>query len=677
MNIILKPKAAFDIIMCGDFMTEIQSEIEALRKTLRYHSNRYYNDDSPEIEDYEYDMMMRRLQELESKYPEYDSPDSPTKRVGGSADNSFESVAHTVRMESLQDAFSKDELYDFEKRVTDVVEHPRYCVEPKIDGLSVSLEYRNGVFVRGSTRGDGDVGEDVSGNLKVIHNVPLRLKKNIPFIEVRGEVYMPKKSFERVVDRQLINGEKPFKNPRNAAAGSLRQKDSKITATRGLDIFVFNVQQIEGVSLGSHKESLDFLKELGFNTIPGYALVDTMEEAVKRIESIGESRGSLEYDIDGAVIKVDDFEMRSALGSTSKFPKWAVAFKYPPEEKQTKLIDIEIAVGRTGVLTPTAVLEPVHLAGTTVSRATLHNQDFIKEKGIAVGDTVTVRKAGDIIPEVLCVNEHRSEECFIYPDTCPSCGSKVIREEGEAAIRCINPDCPAQLLRNLIHFCSRDAMDIEGLGPAIIETFVNHSLISKTEDIYTLTFARIEKANLDGFKEKSINNIISSIEHSKGNDLSKLIFALGIRHIGAKAGKLLADHFENMDNIMNATVQQMLEIDGFGLVMAQSVFEFFKNDKSKSLIESLKKAGVNMRSLSVVSDNRFEGKTFVLTGTLTAFTRAKASEIIEGYGGKTSSSVSKKTSYVLAGANAGSKLDKANALGVEVISEERFQEMIK
>ncbi len=663
--------------MCGDFMTEIQSEIEELRKTLRYHSNRYYNDDSPEIEDYEYDMMMRRLQELESEYPEYDSPDSPTKRVGGSADNSFESVAHTVRMESLQDAFSVDELYDFEKRVTDVVEHPRYCVEPKIDGLSVSLEYRNGVFVRGSTRGDGDVGEDVSGNLKVIHNVPLRLKKNIPFIEVRGEVYMPKKSFERVVDRQLINGEKPFKNPRNAAAGSLRQKDSKITATRGLDIFVFNVQQIEGVSLGSHKESLDFLKELGFNTIPGYTLVDTIEDAVRRIESIGESRGSLEYDIDGAVIKVDDFAMRSALGSTSKFPKWAVAFKYPPEEKQTKLIDIEIAVGRTGVLTPTAVLEPVHLAGTTVSRATLHNQDFIKEKGIAVGDTVTVRKAGDIIPEVLCVNEHRSEECFIYPDTCPSCGSKVIREEGEAAIRCINPDCPAQLLRNLIHFCSRDAMDIEGLGPAIIETFVNHSLISKTEDIYTLTFARIEKANLDGFKEKSINNIISSIEHSKGNDLSKLIFALGIRHIGAKAGKLLADHFENMDNIMNATVQQMLEIDGFGLVMAQSVFEFFKNDKSKSLIESLKKAGVNMRSLSVVSDNRFEGKTFVLTGTLTAFTRAKASEIIEGYGGKTSSSVSKKTSYVLAGANAGSKLDKANALGVEVISEERFQEMIK
>lgn len=673
----MKPAAAFAIILCGDFMTEIQKKIEELRKTLRYHSDRYYNDDSPEIEDYEYDMMMRELQELEEKYPEYDSPDSPTKRVGGSADNSFESVVHAVRMESLQDAFSKDELYDFDKRVHDVVDRPQYCVEPKIDGLSVSLEYRNGVFVRGSTRGDGDVGEDVSGNLKVIHNVPLKLNKAIPFIEVRGEVYMPKKSFEKVVDRQLINGEKPFKNPRNAAAGSLRQKDSKIAATRGLDIFVFNVQQIEGVTLSSHKESLDFLKEIGFNTIPEYTLVNNIDDAISRIDVIGESRGSLEYDIDGTVIKVDDFAMRAELGSTAKFPKWAVAFKYPPEEKQTKLVDIEIAVGRTGVLTPTAVLEPVHLAGTTVSRATLHNQDFIKEKGIAIGDTVTVRKAGDIIPEVLCVNEHCSVGYYTFPETCPSCGSQVIREEGEAAIRCINPDCPAQLLRNLIHFCSRDAMDIEGLGPAILETFVDHSLISKTEDIYALTYSKIESAQLEGFKEKSINNIMTSVENSKKNDLSKLIFALGIRHIGAKAGKLLADHFKNIDSLMNATAEQILEIDGYGAVMAQSVFDFFKNDKTKSLIESLKNAGVNMRSLSVVTDTRFEGKTFVLTGTLTSFTRAEASKIIESYGGKTSSSVSKKTSYVLAGEAAGSKLDKANALGVEVISEDEFQEMIK
>lgn len=658
-------------------MPDIQKKIEDLRKTLRYHSDRYYNDDAPEIEDYEYDMMMRELQELEQKYPEYDSPDSPTKRVGGKADNSFESVVHTVRMGSLQDAFSKDEIRDFEKRVKDVVSNPKYCVEPKIDGLSVSLEYRNGIFVRGSTRGDGDVGEDVSGNLRVIHNIPLKLSKDIPYLEVRGEVYMPKKSFDKVVDRQLINGEKPFKNPRNAAAGSLRQKDSKVTATRGLDIFVFNVQQVEGVTLTSHKQSLDFLKELGFNTIPGYSVVDNIEDALKLIDKIGEERGSLEYDIDGAVVKVDDFAMREQLGSTAKFPKWAVAFKYPPEEKQTKIIDIEVAVGRTGVLTPTAVLEPVHLAGTTVSRATLHNQDFIDEKGIAVGDIVTVRKAGEIIPEVLCVNEHNSDGSFQLPKICPSCGSTVIREEGEAAVRCINPDCPAQLLRNLIHFCSRDAMDIEGLGPAIIELFVNNSLISKTEDIYSLTFDKINSASLDGFKDKSINNIIASVENSKKNDLSKLIYALGIRHVGAKAGKLLSDHFGDMDSIMSATVEDILQIDGFGEIMAQSVFEFFKNEKTRILIDNLKNAGVNMKSLSVITDTRFEGKTFVLTGTLTQFTRAEASKIIEDFGGKTSSSVSKKTSYVLAGESAGSKLDKANALGIEVISEEQFKEMIK
>ncbi len=664
-------------MISGDFMPDIQKKIEDLRKTLRYHSDRYYNDDAPEIEDYEYDMMMRELQNLEEQYPQYDSPDSPTKRVGGKADNSFESVVHTVRMESLQDAFSKEEIRDFDKRVRDVVSAPKYCVEPKIDGLSVSLEYRNGLFVRGSTRGDGDVGEDVSGNLRVIRNIPLKLSRNIPYIEVRGEVYMPKKSFEKVVDRQLINGEKPFKNPRNAAAGSLRQKDSEIAATRGLDIFVFNVQQVEGVTLTSHKQSLDFLKELGFHTIPGYILVNTIEDALNRIDQIGESRGSLEYDIDGAVIKVDDFAMRGELGSTAKFPKWAVAFKYPPEEKQTKLLDIEIAVGRTGVLTPTAVLEPVHLAGTTVSRATLHNQDFIAEKGIAIGDVVTVRKAGDIIPEVLCVNEHRSAGYFKFPAICPSCGSEVIREEGEAAIRCINPDCPAQLLRNLIHFCSRDAMDIEGLGPAVLETFVNYGLIEKTEDIYSLTFEKINSAGLDGFKDKSITNIITSIENSKNNDLSKLIFALGIRHVGAKAGKLLSDHFRTMDRIVNASVEEILEIDGFGEIMAESVSEFFKNEKSRSLIASLKDAGVNMNSLSVITDSRFSGKTFVLTGTLASLTRAQASKIIEGFGGKTSSSVSKKTSYVLAGDAAGSKLEKANALGVEVISEAQFQEMIK
>lgn len=663
------------ILFIGDSMTEIEKKIEELRKALRYHSDRYYNDDAPEIEDYEYDMMMRELKELEEKYPEYDAPDSPTKKVGGVADNSFESVTHSVRMESLQDAFSKDELREFSNRVEDTVSNVNYVVEPKIDGLSVSLEYRDGVFLRGSTRGNGDVGEDVSGNLRVIHNIPLKLNKSIPYIEVRGEVYMPKKSFERVVDRQIINGEKPFKNPRNAAAGSLRQKDSSIAASRGLDIFVFNIQQIEGVELSSHKESLDFIKELGFNTIPTYKKVDNIEDAIAEIDRIGEARGSLEYDIDGAVIKVDDFSQRDILGSTAKYPKWAIAFKYPPEEKQTKLLDIEIAVGRTGVLTPTAILESVHLAGTTVSRATLHNQDFINEKGIAIGDVVTVRKAGDIIPEVLCVNEHNSNSVFKFPDVCPSCGEKVYRDEDEAAIRCINPECPAQLLRNLIHFCSRDAMDIEGLGPAIIETFVNEGMIAKTYDIYNLDFNKI--LSLEGFKETSANNIINSVNNSKNNDLSKLIFALGIRHIGAKAGKLLADYFKDIDLVMNASVDDILQIDGFGKIMAESVVEFFSSDSTKELIAKLKEAGVNMKSTNVVEDTRFSGMTFVLTGTLPTLKRAEASKIIESFGGKTSSSVSKKTTYVLAGEEAGSKLDKANKLGVQVISEEEFKEMIK
>ena len=663
------------ILFIGDSMTEIEKKIEELRKTLRYHSDRYYNDDAPEIEDYEYDMMMRELKKLEEKYPEYDAPDSPTKKVGGVADNSFESVTHSVRMESLQDAFSKDELREFSNRVEDTVSDVNYVVEPKIDGLSVSLEYRDGVFLRGSTRGNGDVGEDVSGNLRVIHNIPLKLNKSIPYIEVRGEVYMPKKSFERVVDRQIINGEKPFKNPRNAAAGSLRQKDSSVTASRGLDIFVFNIQQIEGVELSSHKESLDFIKELGFNTIPTYKKVDNIEDAIAEIDRIGEARGSLEYDIDGAVIKVDDFSQRDILGSTAKYPKWAIAFKYPPEEKQTKLLDIEIAVGRTGVLTPTAILESVHLAGTTVSRATLHNQDFINEKGIAIGDVVTVRKAGDIIPEVLCVNEHNSNSVFKFPDVCPSCGEKVYRDEDEAAIRCINPECPAQLLRNLIHFCSRDAMDIEGLGPAIIETFVNEGMIAKTYDIYNLDFNKI--LSLEGFKETSANNIINSVNNSKNNDLSKLIFALGIRHIGAKAGKLLADYFKDIDLVMNASVDDILQIDGFGKIMAESVVEFFSSDSTKELIAKLKEAGVNMKSTNVVEDTRFSGMTFVLIGTLPTLKRAEASKIIESFGGKTSSSVSKKTTYVLAGEEAGSKLDKANKLGVQIISEEEFKEMIK
>ena len=618
-------------------------------------------------------MMMRELQSLEENYPEYKTPDSPTQRVGGKADNTFESVVHTVRMESLQDAFSHNELRDFSKRVNETVVNCQYVVEPKIDGLSVSLEYRNGVFFRGSTRGDGNVGEDVTANLKVIRNIPLKLNEPIEYLEVRGEVYMPKKSFEKVVDRQILNEEKPFKNPRNAAAGSLRQKDSEVTKTRGLDIFVFNIQQIEGKELNSHKQSLDYLKTLGFNTIPTYKLVDNIEYAIEEIKNIGESRGSLEYDIDGAVIKVNDFESRTKLGSTAKFPKWAVAFKYPPEEKQTKILDIEIAVGRTGVLTPTAVLEPVHLAGTTVSRATLHNIDFITEKGIAIGDIVTVRKAGDIIPEVLCVNEHLSDNIYKFPTKCPSCSSDVIREDDEAAIRCINPDCPAQLLRNLIHFCSRDAMDIEGLGPAILEQFSKNNMISSSADIYDLKSEDILK--LDGFQEKSAKNIIESINKSKENDLSKLLFALGIRHIGSKAAKLLAEHFKNIDAVINASVEEICEIDGFGEVMAISVYDFFKTEKTKDLILRFKQHGVNTVSKSEIKDDRFAGKTFVLTGTLPTFKRSEAQKIIESFGGKCSSSVSKKTDFVLAGEEAGSKLDKANALGVKVINENEFKEM--
>lgn len=656
-------------------MQNIKEKIENLRATLRYHSDRYYNDDAPEIEDYEYDMMMRELKGLEEKYPEFDSADSPTKRVGGKADNSFASVEHTVRMESLQDAFSKEEIFDFDRRVKETVSDVHYVVEPKIDGLSVSLEYVNGEFFRGSTRGDGNVGEDVSGNLRVIHNIPLKLNHALPYIEVRGEVYMPKKSFVRVVDRQLINDEKPFKNPRNAAAGSLRQKDSEVAATRGLDIFVFNIQQIEGKELTSHKESLDYLKELGFNTIPYYERVDDIETAFEKVLLIGEKRGELEFDIDGAVIKVDDFSEREQLGSTAKFPKWAVAFKYPPEEKQTEILDIEITVGRTGKLTPTAVLSPVHLAGTTVSRATLHNQDFINEKGVNIGDIVTVRKAGDIIPEVLCVNEKRSNGSFVYPERCPSCNEKVVREEGESDIRCINPECPAQLLRNLIHYCSRDAMDIEGLGPSIIETFVNEGMIKTVTDIYRLDKEKI--ASLDGFQQTSANNIIDSVNKSKDNDLSKLIFAFGIRHIGAKAAKLLSDEFKNIDNLMNASLEAICDIDGFGDIMAKSAFDFFQSESARELIADLKSFGVNTKSKSVVKDNRFEGMTFVLTGTLPNYKRSEAAAIIESFGGKTSSSVSKKTSYVLSGEASGSKLDKANSLGIPVINEDEFNEMIK
>lgn len=649
---------------------------EKLRKDLNYYSYRYYVDNENDIDDYEYDMMMRELKAIEEEYPELITPDSPTRRVGGEATNMFESVAHTVKMESLQDAFSFDEIRDFDRRVKDAVTNATYVVEPKIDGLSVSLEYRDGVFVRGSTRGDGSVGEDITANLRTVRAIPLRLKTDLPFIEVRGEVYMPHSVFHKLVEEQELNEEKPFKNPRNAAAGSLRQKNPKITAKRKLDIFVFNVQQIDGHSLSNHKQSLDYLKELGFKTIPFYSEFKNIDGAIDELKRIADIRYTLPFDIDGAVIKVNDFEKRRILGSTAKFPKWAIAFKYPPEEKETKLLSIEVNVGRTGVLTPTAVFSPVLIAGSTVSRATLHNEDFIKEKGICIGDTIIIRKAGDVIPEVVSVKEHIPDAVpYRMPEICPSCGAKAVREDGEAAIRCNNPDCPAQLLRMLIHFCSRDAMDIEGLGDALLNKLVEQNMIKTAADIYSLDFGKI--AEMDKMGKKSAENLKKAIEKSKENDLSKLVFALGIRHVGAKAAKLLSDNFRDIDSIMNSSAEDISKIDGFGLVMAQSVVDFMSMPQSQKLIADLKAAGVNMKAEDTLIDNRFSGKTFVLTGTLTKYTRSEASRIIENYGGKASSSVSKKTDYVLAGEAAGSKLAKATELGVKIINEDEFAEMIQ
>lgn len=649
---------------------------EKLRKDLNYYSYRYYVDNENDIDDYEYDMMMRELKAIEEEYPELITPDSPTRRVGGEATNMFESVAHTVKMESLQDAFSFDEIRDFDRRVKDAVTNATYVVEPKIDGLSVSLEYRDGVFVRGSTRGDGSVGEDITANLRTVRAIPLRLKTDLPFIEVRGEVYMPHSVFHKLVEEQELNEEKPFKNPRNAAAGSLRQKSPKITAKRKLDIFVFNVQQIDGHSLSNHKQSLDYLKELGFKTIPFYTEFKNIDGAIDELKRIADIRYTLPFDIDGAVIKVNDFEKRRILGSTAKFPKWAIAFKYPPEEKETKLLSIEVNVGRTGVLTPTAVFSPVLIAGSTVSRATLHNEDFIKEKGICIGDTIIIRKAGDVIPEVVSVKEHIPDAVpYRMPEICPSCGAKAVREDGEAAIRCNNPDCPAQLLRMLIHFCSRDAMDIEGLGDALLNKLVEQNMIKTAADIYSLDFGKI--AEMDKMGKKSAENLKKAIEKSKENDLSKLVFALGIRHVGAKAAKLLSDNFRDIDSIMNSSAEDISKIDGFGLVMAQSVVDFMSMPQSQKLIADLKAAGVNMKAEDTHIDNRFSGKTFVLTGTLTKYTRSEASRIIENYGGKASSSVSKKTDYVLAGEAAGSKLAKATELGVKIINEDEFAEMIQ
>ncbi len=656
-----------------DFETAGKRAAE-LRDLLNYYSRKYYVDDDPVVEDSEYDRMQRELLSIEEQYPALRTNDSPTSRVGGFADSLFAPVAHEVRMESLQDAFSETELLDFDRRVRESAPQAQYVVEPKIDGLSVSLEYEDGVFVRDSTRGDGDVGEDVSANLRTVRAIPLRLARDLPFLEVRGEVYMPKQAFADLVLAQEEAGGKPFKNPRNAAAGSLRQKNAQVTASRKLDIFVFNIQRIEGETPTSHKDSLDLLRELGFRTIPDYMRVDSIGEAIERVRAIGRKRGALPYDIDGAVLKVDDFSSRSILGSTAKFPKWAVAFKYPPEEKQTTLLDVEVAVGRTGVLTPTALLDPVLLAGTTVGRATLHNQDFITERDIRIGDTVTVRKAGDIIPEVVKVNAHAPDsEPYRLPQTCPSCGAAVLREADEAAVRCVNPECPAQLLRNLIHFCSRAGMDMEGFGDAVLEKLVENGFLHTAADLYRLDAQSIQ--TLEGFREKSAANLLDAAERSKKNGLEKLLAALGIRHVGEKGAKLLAAHFGTMDAIQAASVAEIAAIDGFGEIMAQSVFDFFALPETTDLIARLRESGVRMDAVQTVEDHRFAGLTFVLTGTLPTMTRAEATQIIERLGGKASSSVSKKTSYVLAGEEAGSKLAKAQALGVPILSEAAFLEM--
>ena len=654
---------------------DAKKRIDELVKLLNYHSQLYYVEDRNEITDYEYDMLQQELKGLEEQFPQFVRSDSPTQRVGGKAISIFEKVTHRVQMGSLQDVFSFEQVRSFVETVQQAVDKPQFVVEPKIDGLSVSLEYHNGELAIGSTRGDGFVGEDVTSNLKTVKSIPIKINEELPLIEVRGETYMPRNVFLKLVKEQEDNDEQPFKNPRNAAAGSLRQKDPKIAAKRKLDIFVFNVQQIEGKELTSHKESLDYLKTLGFKTIPDYKRVSTADEVIDCIRTIGEKRFDLPFDIDGVVIKVDDFRQREILGATAKVPKWAVAYKFPPEEKTSKLLDIELNVGRTGAITPVAVFEPVFLAGTSVSRATLHNQDFIREKNISVGDIIKVRKAGDIIPEVLGSVEKHGDGVFTLPECCPVCGTKLVKSEEEAAVRCPNVECPAQIFRSIVHFASKGAMNIDGLGPQIVHTLLDNKLITSVAGLYTLS--ENELLQLYNFKEKSVNNLLSAIEKSKSNSLDRFVFGLGIRNIGQASAKLLCDKFGDLDNIMNASAEQISEIDGFGGVMAQSVYNAFHEEHMIKLIKRLKECGINTKYEKIQIDDRFAGKTFVLTGTLPTLKRSEAKALIEKYGGKASGSVSKKTDYVLAGEEAGSKLDKAQQLGIEIITEEQFKDMIK
>lgn len=656
-------------------ITSASKRVSELTELINYHSRKYYIEDNPEIEDYEYDRLLHELIDLEREFPELLSPVSPTQRVGGAPVSGFKKVNHTVQMGSLQDVFSFSEVKEFFDRICKEVANPRFTVEPKIDGLSCSLEYRDGILSCGSTRGDGFVGEDVTSNIKTIGSIPLSLPEKLPLLEVRGEVYMPRSVFYRLAEEMELNSEQPFKNPRNAAAGSLRQKDSKIAAKRRLDIFCFNIQQVNGREFSSHRETLDYLKSQGFKVIPEYTLVESYEEIERCIRAIGEHRFDLPYDIDGVVIKLDSLSERQQIGSTAKVPKWAVAYKFPPEEKSTTLRDIEINVGRTGAITPVAVFDTVLLAGTSVSRATLHNQDFIDERGIRIGDEITVRKAGDIIPEVLGVSKPTgSGEPFKLPESCPVCGSKAVRDEGESALRCSNLSCPAQVLRRIIYFASKPAMNIDGMGEMVTKALFDAGLIKSISDIYRLTAEDI--LTLEGFKEKSCENLLRAIEASKSNSLDRLLCGLGIKNIGSASAKLLCDRLGGMDAILTASADDIAAIDGFGKLTAQAVREALDEPHMVAEINALRELGLNMSYQRTAVSNKLDGKTFVITGTLPTMKRDEAQALIEKNGGIVKSSVSKKTDFVLAGEDAGSKLTKSRELGVSVIDESELLSII-
>lgn len=656
----------------------VQKEIISLRRELEKHNRLYYVEDAPIISDYEYDMLMQRLKALEDKYPELITPDSPTQKVGGAALSKFEPVHHQVPLESLTDVFSYDELFAFGERMDAAFGgKQRYSVEPKIDGLSMSLEYENGVFVRGATRGDGVTGENVTENLRTVRSLPLHIENAPERLIVRGEVYMSKAVFEELNAQRELKGEALLANPRNAAAGSMRQLDPKVAASRKLDIICFNMQFSSDDKYISHAQTLDAMREMGFPVVP-YKCYDNIKDCVERIQWLGENRGELPYDMDGAVIKLDSLKERIALGSTAKAPRWAVAFKYPPEKKESRVLDVVVQVGRTGVLTPKAIVEPVRLAGTTVSAATLHNQDNIDRLDLRIGDTVLLQKAGEIIPEVLSVNLSKRPEGtvpFVMPSVCPECGSPVVRDEDGAALRCTSPECPAQRLRNIAHFASREAMDIEGLGISVCESLINSGMVKDASDLYYLNGTAV--AGLDRMGEKSASNLINAIENSKSAGLARLLCAFGIRQVGQKAAKVLAGHFPDLDSLISAREDELTAIPDIGGITAGFIINWFSNPQSIDLIEKLRKAGVSFSSKEEKKDSRFAGISFVLTGTLDHFTRDEASAIIESFGGKTSSSVSKKTGYVLAGENAGSKLTKAENLGIRIITETEFEEMIK